>query len=424
MIQNILVLVDFSDCSIYAAKVAVDLGRKVNSKIHLLYVKDDTNNDISQRKIEKQFINLKKRTFLKDINVITVVKHNDICNQVKIYEKDHDIDLIVTGSMKELNNVNSLSRQLKSNVLSPVLAVRSEFYRKKNDVLHEQNVLIEQSHQEISAKQKEITESLSYAKRIQNAILPSPHVTKKYLDNSFILYKPKDIVAGDFYWLEHVGETVLFAAADCTGHGVPGAMISVVCNNALNHAVREHALTEPGLILDTARRIIVQEFEKSSDGETHDDPIENPSNEIAIKEPILKDAAIKDGMDIALCSLKGNELKYAGALNPLWIIRQGKVIETKGDKQPIGKFDNPFPYTTHTFDLQKGDTFYIFSDGYADQFGGEKNKKFKTRAFRELLLSIQDKSMSDQKAIINESFETWKGDQEQVDDVCIIGVRI
>ena len=231
-------------------------------------------------------------------------------------------------------------------------------------------------------------------------------MVKEYLQESFILYKPKDSVAGDFYWLESVAPTgknkepmVLFAAADCTGHGVPGAMVSVICNNALNRSVRENGLVKPGEILDKTRELIVEEFEKS-------------------------DEDVKDGMDIALCSLLGNKLAYAGANNPLWIIRNNEIIETKANKQPIGKFDNPLPYTTHTFDLQKGDAIYIFSDGYVDQFGGEKGKKYKAKAFRELLLSIQSKSMEDQQTIIDESFETWKGNLEQIDDVCVIGVRV
>jgi serine phosphatase RsbU (regulator of sigma subunit) len=251
----------------------------------------------------------------------------------------------------------------------------------------------------LAEKNKEITDSILYAKRIQSAILPPGKVVKEYLQESFILYKPKDIVAGDFYWLEHVDGKVLFAAADCTGHGVPGAMVSVVCNNALNRSVREHGLTDPGKILNKTREIVIQEFEKS-------------------------DEDVKDGMDIALCSLEGNKLQYAGAHNPLWIIRNGEIIETKANKQPIGKFDNPEPYTTHSFELEKGDSVYIFSDGYVDQFGGEKGKKYKSANFKKLLLSIQNKDMIDQKRILDGSFETWRGDLEQIDDVCIIGVKI
>ena len=266
-------------------------------------------------------------------------------------------------------------------------------------VTNKQKNLIETQHHELNETHREITDSINYAKRIQSAILPPIKVVKEYLKESFILYKPKDVVAGDFYWMEQKDGKVLFAAADCTGHGVPGAMVSVVCNNGLNRSVREHGLTIPGEILDKTREIVVKEFKKSEED-------------------------VKDGMDIALCSIEGMKLQYAGAYNPLWIIRNGEVIETKANKQPIGQFENPEPYTTHSFDLEKGDAIYIFSDGYVDQFGGERGKKFKAKAFRELLLSIQDKTMEEQNTLIDETFETWKGDLEQIDDVCVIGVRV
>ena len=298
--------------------------------------------------------------------------------------------------------------------------------RKDNIIISQQKLDVERQKEEIEQQHLEMTESITYAKRIQSAILPPDKIVKEYLKESFVLYKPKDIVAGDFYWMESVAPTgknkesvVLFAAADCTGHGVPGAMVSVVCNNALNRSVREHGLTDPGEMLDKSREIVIEEFEKSEE-------------------------EVKDGMDIALCSLEGNQLEYAGAHNPLWIIREGDIIETKvdssrqtitkynnfnlleikADKQPIGKFDHPVPYTTHSIELQKGDAIYIFSDGYVDQFGGEKGKKFKVNSFRELLLSIQDKGMEEQKIIIDETFESWRGGLEQIDDVCVIGVRI
>ena len=283
---------------------------------------------------------------------------------------------------------------------------RLQVTKKQKLVIEEQKKEVEQqkgvveiAHFELEEKNQEILDSITYAKRIQSAILPPAKVVAAYLQESFILYKPKDIVAGDFYWLEPEKNRVLFAAADCTGHGVPGAMVSVVCNNALNRSVREHGLTDPGEILTKTREIVIKEFEKS-------------------------DEDVKDGMDIALCSLEGNKLQYAGAHNPLWIIRKNELIETKADKQPIGQFDNPQPYTTHSFELEKGDSIYIFSDGFVDQFGGEKGKKFKTKAFRELFLSIQDKSMNDQKTIVDNVFETWRGGLEQIDDVCVIGVRV
>jgi len=251
----------------------------------------------------------------------------------------------------------------------------------------------------VDEKNREITDSIKYAKRIQSAILPPNKLVKEHLKESFVLYKPKDIVAGDFYWMETMGNGVLFAAADCTGHGVPGAMVSVVCNNGLNRSVREYGLTDPGEILNKTREIVIQEFEKSEE-------------------------EVKDGMDIAICSLENNVLKYAGANNPLWIVKDGEILETKANKQPIGKFMKPEPFVTHTYNLEPGDTFYIFSDGFIDQFGGVKGKKFKAKNFKDLLLSVQGLSMEKQKAQIDSSFYEWMADFEQLDDVCVIGVRV
>ena len=302
--------------------------------------------------------------------------------------------------------------------------------RKNNIELEARNKEINFQKHIVEEKNKEITDSIVYAKRIQAAILPPQKIVKQYLNESFILYKPKDIVAGDFYWMECLSLTpskgggtpfplgrdgdglVLFAAADCTGHGVPGALVSVICNNGLNRSVREHRLTDPGKILDKTREIVIQEFEKSEDD-------------------------VKDGMDIALCSLrldveglKLNKpetiaiLQYAGANNPLWIVRNEEIIEIKANKQPIGKYDNLEPYTTHTVELQKNDTIYIFSDGFADQFGGENGKKLKAANFKKLLLSMQNENMTRQKELLDDAFEQWKGELEQLDDVCVIGVRV
>lgn len=276
---------------------------------------------------------------------------------------------------------------------------RFKITQKQKLVIEEQKAIVESSHTLLEEKNKEITDSIKYAKRIQSAILPPTKLVKEYLPQSFILYKPKDIVAGDFYWMEHKNGKILFAAADCTGHGVPGAMVSVVCNNGLNRSVREHGLTDPAEILNKTREIVIEEFEKSEE-------------------------EVKDGMDIAVCSLYGNQLQYAGANNPLWIIRNGELLETKADKQPIGKYADLNPFTTHTFELQPNDSIYIFTDGFHDQFGGDKGKKFKASQMKELILSIQDKNMDEQKTIINNTFETWKGTLEQVDDVCIIGVKV
>jgi serine phosphatase RsbU (regulator of sigma subunit) len=268
----------------------------------------------------------------------------------------------------------------------------------ENEIL-KQKQLIEHQHQALEETHKDIKDSIVYAKRIQGAILPPESVFKQYLPQHFILYKPKDIVAGDFYWLENKDDKVFFAACDCTGHGVPGAMVSVICNNALNRTVREYNIYEPGAILDNTRDIVEREFEKSE----HE---------------------MRDGMDIALCSMEGMQLEYAGAQNPLVIVRNGEMIRITADKQPVGNYFVKKPFTTHKVDLQKDDMIFLFSDGYADQFGGGDGKKFKMKRFLDTLIEIATKPLKEQREILDTRFEDWRGDYEQIDDVCVIGVRV
>jgi tetratricopeptide (TPR) repeat protein len=273
--------------------------------------------------------------------------------------------------------------------------------RKQKDLIGRQKAEVEQQKALVEEKNKDILDSITYAKRLQDAILPPMNVIKKYLPESFVLYKPKDIVAGDFYWLEKVGDTILIAAADCTGHGVPGAMVSVVCSNALNRAVKEFHITEPGKILDKTRELVLETFEKS-------------------------EGDIKDGMDISLCCINTStrEIKWSGAYNPLWYIQAGEVKEVNPDKQPIGKVDAPQPFHTNELKLNKGDLFYLFTDGYADQFGGPKGKKFKYKQLSEKLSAICGQPMEEQKRILAETLESWKGNLEQVDDILVIGIRV
>jgi serine phosphatase RsbU (regulator of sigma subunit) len=283
-----------------------------------------------------------------------------------------------------------------------ILAYRS--YRLKNKaniVISSQKAEIEEQHHVLEEQHKEITDSINYAKRIQDAILPPLKLVRGYMPDSFILYQPKDIVAGDFYWMEGINNLIIFAAADCTGHGVPGAMVSVVCHNAMNRAVREFMLIEPDEILNKTREIVVETFEKS-------------------------DEEVRDGMDIALCTIntETNKLSFSGANNGLYFIRNGELTQIKPDKQPIGKYDDAKPFTKHEMDLEKGDIIYTFSDGYADQFGGPKGKKFMYKPFRKLLLSIHNKPMNEQHALLSKAFQDWRGEIEQIDDVCVIGVRI
>lgn len=304
--------------------------------------------------------------------------------------------------------------------------------QKANKIISEQKDQVEVQKKEIEfqkatleTKNKEVTDSITYAKRLQDAILPPESFIKRHLPESFVFYKPKDIVAGDFYWMEVItsknssvenfsdrpagrqnNDTILIAAADCTGHGVPGAIVSVVCSNALNRTVKEFKIDEPAKILDKTRELVIETFEH--------------------KGKTLNSADVKDGMDISLCSINKstNELNWSGANNPLWIIRKGQLTEYKPNKQPIGKVDAPVPFTNHTIHLQKYDQIYLFSDGFADQFGGEKGKKFKMSNLKELFLLNSHLTMDRQLSLINTTLTNWQGNIEQVDDILIIGIKI
>lgn len=255
----------------------------------------------------------------------------------------------------------------------------------------------------ISEKNKHITDSINYAKRIQDAILPSYEVIKNILPESFVLFKPKDIVSGDFYWVTEKKGKLFFAVVDCTGHGVPGAFVSIIGHNGLYRALNEFGLTTPSEILDKLNELVEETFKQNN-------------NEIQIN----------DGMDIALCSYDKNTktLEFAGANNPLYHISDGTLTEIKGDKQPIGAFDNRKKFTNYTLPLKDDDRIYVFSDGFADQFGGESGKKFKYNKFKELLLSIQKTPMKEQQTVLGDTISNWMEGFEQLDDICVIGVKV
>jgi serine phosphatase RsbU (regulator of sigma subunit) len=291
-------------------------------------------------------------------------------------------------------------------LLLTVVMLRGYLNKKKaNELLAEKNNLIEQQKQIVELKNKDITDSIHYAQRIQKAILPSDDYQKKIIPGSFILFKPKDIVSGDFYWMEQWGNKTIVAIVDCTGHGVPGAFMTFVAYSLLNEAVLEHGIDNPAAILNEMRRNLNKMLRQKNDSE-----------------------AIKDGMDISVCvfDFSKNIVEYAGAYNPIWMIRDKELKEIKANKQPIGVFmeSQPASFTNHKIEMQKGDSFYLFTDGYADQFGGMNGKKFKYKTLKELFLSIHNNNPAEQKKILDTSFEKWRGNLEQVDDVCIFGVRI
>ncbi len=252
---------------------------------------------------------------------------------------------------------------------------------------------------QLALKNKDIVDSIQYASRIQNALLP-PELP---FDNTFVLFKPKDIVSGDFFWFMKQDNTEWFAAVDCTGHGVPGAFMSIVGHSSLNKILQEYNITKPSAILNQLNEEIADALH-----------LYHQENQI------------QDGMDIALVSLDLNshKLQYSGAFNPLWLMRNGELLETRANRYAIGLApDIEKDFTNHEIQLEPGDTIYLFSDGYADQFGGPNNMKLKVGKFKELLAKINHLSMEEQKAYLDDYFGKWKEGYSQIDDVLIIGRR-
>jgi tetratricopeptide (TPR) repeat protein/serine phosphatase RsbU (regulator of sigma subunit) len=282
------------------------------------------------------------------------------------------------------------------------------FYRQKkkaNEQLEFANKEINHQKSIIEHKNKDIVDSINYAKRLQMAILPSDDDFKKILPDAFVFYNPKDIVSGDFYFLDQAGDTIFFAVADCTGHGVPGAFVSFVGHKALDHAISDLGLSDPGKILNSVRNEVEHTFDKNEKGE------------------------VKDGMDISLGVLntKTGELHFAGAHHTLYRVTKNDevtLLETKGNRQAVGAGQGKEPFTTQHITVKKGDMIYFSSDGFSDQFGGPEGKKFKTSQFKKLLLEIYDKPVAAQKELLAKAHTKWKGTHEQVDDVCVIGVQI
>ena len=275
--------------------------------------------------------------------------------------------------------------------------------RERTDEVVRQKEEVERQSRKVVELYKNVTDSIRYAKRLQESILPPDKRIRELLPQSFVLYGPKDIVSGDFYWFDRVGDKILFAAVDCTGHGVPGAFMSLVGHNGLNQAIKEHGLIRPSEVLQDLNRIAFNALHKD-------------------REQFL----VRDGMDLALCAYDpdGRILEYAGANCPLYVVRDGTIIQYAPDKIPIGGFElDGRSFTDHRVQLEENDVIYIFSDGYADQFGGPRGKKFLYRRFRDLLVSVSTKPLDEQRKLLYRAFNDWRGVHEQVDDILVIGVR-
>ena len=251
------------------------------------------------------------------------------------------------------------------------------------------------------AKNDEIIGSIEYAKRLQESILPTRQRRLNLFPESFVFNRPKDIVSGDFFWMEEMGDLVYVAVADCTGHGVPGAMISMICINALERAIKEFKLIHTGEILDKVSDLVVQTFIRSQKN-------------------------VKDGMDISLLCInkKSRQIQWSGANNPLIYFVDNSLYTLKPDRQSIGFNVDRKTFTTHSIEYKENTSFYLFTDGYLDQFGGIKDKKYTIKQFRVKLTEFVDKSPKSQKAALNRAFEDWKGKNEQVDDICVLGLKI
>ena len=271
--------------------------------------------------------------------------------------------------------------------------------QKQKALISEQKKTMEFQKALVEEKNKDITDSMVYASSIQKAIITSDEYFKEMFRDFFVIYKPRDIVSGDFYWAYETKDgKKLIAVGDCTGHGVPGAMMSMLGTAFLNEIVIERKTMRPALVLEKLREQVKR---------------------------ALQNNVSKDGMDMSFCLIEGNKMTFAGANLPVYVVRNGDLTEIKGDKQPVGyQPTEEKPFTEHVYTLEENDKLYLFSDGYADQFGGEKGKKYKYKTFRDRLKTVSQKALDEQCRIITEEFDKWKGELEQLDDVCVIGVQI
>jgi serine phosphatase RsbU (regulator of sigma subunit) len=363
-----------------------DYKKALEYKVYAVEVKDSLLNEETSRQVSE--LQAKYETEKKE-------KEIELLNKQKILQQT-ELDKKSAEAKSQNMQRNALIGGIAFVLLLAGVSFKS-FRDKKRD-----NALLEIKNHIIEEKNKDITDSINYARQIQHAILPFEDRINRVLNDYFILFKPKDIVSGDFYWFLEKENCIYMAVVDCTGHGVPGAFMSMIGSSVLGHVVSDKNILQPDLILNEVHKDIRKSLKQQ---ETNN----------------------RDGMDIALIAYdkKNNKLEFAGAMLPLYIIQNGELKIVKGDKLPIGgiQTEENRVFTKHTFDITEKTSVYLSSDGYADQFGGEKGKKFMGTRFRELLMTNHTKPLNVQKEALDLAFESWRAAHEQVDDVTVIGIK-
>ncbi len=434
----------------FAQKDTIDLVEKIeNKRLHTQYIYMDRKNtdlykgsviqivsDYSHdyREIRKELIKFLSIFSLTLLIIIVLIYSKTKVITTPIQNLVSKVNRITHGHLNERadivgnNEITTLSKQFNRmieelesyyNELEQKVAERTREIQQQNEeisaqrdaiedqrnMLADKNNSLQDAYKEIEAQKDNITDSIVYAKRIQNAILPAHHRMAKLVPKHFVYYQPKDIVSGDFYWVDKIGSKSVIAAVDCTGHGVPGAFMSIVGHNQLDYATRIKKARSAGEILDALNEGV-------------SNALQNERN----------DTTVKDGMDIAICVIdhKAKKIEYAGAYNPLYLVRNGELTKVKADKFAIGTYldNSERKYTNHEIQLQEGDMVYIFSDGYADQFGGPKGRKFMYRNFQEYLIQIAGESLEKQKELLHQKHIDWRGKEIQIDDIIVIGFSV
>ncbi len=344
------------------------------------------------------------KKYIKELKASIAGEKPESLVYLPLFTKEKKIGVLTAQSFKKNAFQEFQVNILKNMALSIATALdNANLYQNLEAKVEERTAEVHKQKAIIEEKNKDITDSIRYAKKIQQAIAPNIDEFNKNFVDSFILYKPKDIVSGDFYWFEHFGDTTVFAAADCTGHGVPGAFMSLICSDIMYKVIQEQKIHDPGKALSAIDEKLVKLIKKSSE------------------------ASANDGMDIAICTYEKRYkiLSYAGAHRPLILVRDKQIIEYRPNKYSIGGHTTDGKhFDMNEIKLKSGDMVYLLTDGYADQFGGVDGKKFKFKNFKELVISINDRPMPEQKKILDETFEGWRGTLEQIDDVCVIGIRV